>query len=480
MSILQAISDPSLFGSFFQDRASWASWRTFLGALFNLQIEDQELYRQCTGGRSLPTQQAREAYIIVGRRGGKSFICALIGVFLAAFRTYRLSVGERGVVMLLGVDKQQAKILFRYVKAFIEGVDMLRPMVSRETADAIELNNGITLEVHTSSYRSVRGRTLVAGICDEIGFWRSDESSNPDFEVLGALRPSMATIPNSLLLCLSTPYSRRGVLWDAHRRHYGKGGDVLVWQAPTRCMNPLVPQSIIDDAFESDSTAASSEFGAQFRSDLESYINQEVVDAVVVPGRYELPPVAGTRYFGFCDPSGGSGTDAFTLAIGHNERDIAVLDLVRERKPRFSPEAIVAEFSADLKRYSVHTVVGDRFGGDWPGEAFRKHGVAYKISERTKSEIYQSMLPMLNSRRVELLDDKVLRSQLLGLERRTARSGRDSIDHRVGGHDDVINSAAGCLVQCTPFVELRAEHFARGTISFERRSEERTLWNQRS
>jgi hypothetical protein len=146
-------------------------------------------------------------------------------------------------------------------------------------------------------------------------------------------------------------------------------------------MNPLVPQSVIDDALEADLAAATSEYFAEFRSDLESYITQEVVDAVVVPDRYELPPVAGTRYFGFCDPSGGSGTDAFTLAVGHNERDIAVLDLVRECKPRFSPESVVAEFAADLKRYSVHTVVGDRFGGDWPGEAFRKHSINRRAME---------------------------------------------------------------------------------------------------
>jgi hypothetical protein len=37
--------------------------------------------------------------------------------------------------------------------------------------------------------------------------------------------------------------------------------------------------------------------------------------------------------------------------------------------------------------------------------------------------------------------------QLVSLERRTARGGRDSIDHPPGAHDDVANAAAGVLVQ---------------------------------
>ena len=37
-------------------------------------------------------------------------------------------------------------------------------------------------------------------------------------------------------------------------------------------------------------------------------------------------------------------------------------------------------------------------------------------------------------------------SQFLSLERRTARGGRDSIDHPPGGKDDLANAVAGVLV----------------------------------
>lgn len=479
MNILQAIADPNLFAAWFKDHETWAAWRVFLAALFGLRVEDEALYAACTGGRPLPEQQAREACLIVGRRGGKSFVCALIGVYLAAFRVYPLTPGERGIVMLLAADRRQARVLFRYVKAFIEGVAMLRQMVENITADAIELNNQITIEIHTASFRSVRGYTVVAALCDEIAFWRSEDSANPDTEILAALRPAMATIPDALILCFSTPYARRGVLWNAYRQHFGKGGDVLVWQAPTRAMNPTVLQGIIDGAFEEDPIAAAAEYGAEFRSDVESYITQEAVDACIVPGRFELPPVAGTQYIAFADPSGGS-QDSMTLAVGHAESEHAVLDLVRERKPPFSPEAVVKEFAEDLKTYGISEVIGDRYGGEWPRERFLTHGIQYRIADKTKSEIYQAALPMLNSGRVELLDNKTLRTQLVGLERRTARGGKDSIDHRPGGRDDVVNAAAGVLISCAFSVPITPDAFAQGVIKFGRpgNQEHQTLWGQ--
>jgi hypothetical protein len=204
------------------------------------------------------------------------------------------------------------------------------------------------------------------------------------------------------------------------------------------------------------------------RPALEAFVSVEAVEACTVPGRLEMPPVPGTRYIAFTDPAGGSGTDSMTLAIAHAERDTAVLDLVRSRKPPFSPESVIAEFSADVKRYGLHEVHGDKYAGGFPPEQFVKNDIRYRASEKTKSEIYQSMLPKLNSGRVELLDNKVLRTQLIGLERRTARSGKDSIDHPRGGHDDLINAAAGCLVQCTPSAVLGPEGFA---TSGERRPE---------
>jgi hypothetical protein len=132
-----------------------------------------------------------------------------------------------------------------------------------------------------------------------------------------------------------------------------------------------------------------------------------------------------------------------TMAIGHRQDDVVVIDALRERRPPFSPDDVVAEFAALLKSYRVTTVHGDRYAGEWPRERFRERDIGYEPAEKPKSDLYRDLLPTLNARRIDLIEDKRLQAQLVGLERRTARSGKDSIDHGPGGHDDVANAVAG-------------------------------------
>lgn len=449
-TILRAIGDRNLFAPWFRDRATWAAWMTFLAALFALPMTAEQLavYRECTGRQRPPAKAATEAWLVCGRRAGKSFILALIAVFLACFKDYRpyLAPGERAVVLVIASDRRQARVIFRYVRALLTKVPMLKRLIERETAETIDLSKSVSIEVQTASYKSVRGYAVVAALCDEIAFWPTDDAAEPDYEVLRALRPGMATIPGAMLLCASSPYARRGALWDAFRKHYAKEENpVLLWRAATRRMNPTVPQSAIDAAFEADPANAAAEYGAEFRSDVESFVSREVVDAAIVLGRHELPPVAGVTYFGFVDPSGGS-SDSMTLAIAHNEGNRSIVDLIRERKPPFSPDDVVTDFATTLKQYRITTVRGDRYAGEWPRERFRVHGIEYASAHAAKSDLYRELLPLLNSGRVELLDHQRLITQICGLERRTARGGRDSIDHPPGAHDDIANAAAGVIV----------------------------------
>jgi hypothetical protein len=251
------------------------------------------------------------------------------------------------------------------------------------------------------------------------------------------------------LFMVSSPYARRGVLWDAYKRNFGADGDpaILVAQGASRVFNAQLPQALVDREFERDAASAAAEFGAEFRTDVESFVSQEVVEAATVSGRRELPPVSGTRYVAFTDPSGGS-SDSMTISIAHlGDGDRAVVDAVREVRPPFSPDVVVQDFVALLKAYRVHEVVGDRWGGEFVKEQFDKRGVSYRVSEKAKSDIYRELLPLLNSGRVELLDLPRLANQLVGLERRTARGGRDTIDHAPKGQDDVVNAVAGALVE---------------------------------
>jgi hypothetical protein len=449
MTILEAMDDPNLFGQVFK-KGTWTAWRAFLAALFALPMNSEalELYRKHTGRMDPPAEQCGEAYCIGGRRSGKSFLGAFVATVQATFRDYSpyLAPGETGVFMVLAADRKQASVIFRYILGFFDSIALLGRMVESRLKESIVLNNRITIAVHTSNYKSTRGYTVVGCIADELAFWPSDDSASPDSETLNAIRPAMATIPNALLLGLSSPYARRGVLWEAHRDYFGKpGAPVLVWKAATRDMNPGVSRLLIAAAYVKDPASARAEYGAEFRDDTAGFVTEEIVNALIIPGRFELPPVEGVTYSAFCDPSGGQ-SDSMTLAIVHRDKDRAVLDLIREVRAPFSPESVVTEFCGDLKRYQVSVIKGDRYAGEWPAEQFQKRNIVYKPSELSRSELYLELLPALMSGQCELLDNERLRSQLVGLERRTARGGRDSVDHSPGAHDDIANAVAGALV----------------------------------
>lgn len=429
---------------------TWAPWRAFWKAVYGLGMDESELamYRRHTEREEAPSHQLSEAWMPIGRRGGKSRNAAVAALYSAiSFDASALAPGELAIVPVLSPDRKQSRVVMGYLRGLLE-LDEFKPYLHRTLKETVELHTGVNIEIATASFRTIRGYTVPAAILDEVAFWY-DDGANPDSEVLQALRPAMATVPGSLLLGLSSPYACRGELYRAVEDFFGKDDPrVLVWNADTASMNPQVPRHIIERAFQDDPVAASSEYGregrVQFRRDVEAFLDSAAIREVTADGRRELPPMEKTRYVAFVDPSGGS-QDSFTLAIAHAEDDCAVLDAVRERRPPFSPDDVVQEFAALLESYRISEVTGDRYGGEWPRERFREAGIRYTPSERTKSDLYREIVAPVNGGRVILLDLPVLRAQLIGLERRVSRGGRDSIDHRPGGRDDVANAVAGAV-----------------------------------
>jgi hypothetical protein len=319
MNVIQALDDPKVFAPFFRG-PTWNAWRTFLAATFALPMGKEQLtiFHQHTGRQTPPTTPLHEAWLVCGRRSGKSFMLATIAVFLACFKDWRayLGPGEVGTVMVIAADRRQARVIMRYCLGLLKSTPMLAKLIVSQRSETLALRNRVVIEVHTASFKTTRGYSIVAALLDELAFWPTDEtSSEPDYEIINAIRPGMATVPGAMLLCASSPYARKGALWDAHRQHFGKEADpILVWQAPTRAMNATVPQRVIDAAMQEDPTRAQAEYGAVFRSDVEAFVSREIVQACVSNGVYERPPLSGTVYRAFLDFAGGSGSDSMTLA----------------------------------------------------------------------------------------------------------------------------------------------------------------------
>jgi hypothetical protein len=448
-SMRRSLDDPNLLGNCLPG-PSWKPWRTFLIGCMGEPLDDAEraIWKAITGREREPEHRCEEVIGIVGRRGGKSRATATLAGYIAGCCDHPALVpGERGQVMCVAADTEQAGVLLNYIEATFRTSPLLRQLVETRTQRMIKLTNRVDIAVRASDYRRVRGVTLVAGIGDEVAFWpTSADSASPDTEIVGAMRPALATTAGPLIL-ISSPYARRGELWKLHAKHYGPKGDpaIVIAQAPTWTMNPSLPRTVTDRAYQRDPVAAAAEYGAEFRRDIEAFVSLEAVQSCTTVGTRERAPARGIQYHGFVDPSGGS-ADAMTLCIGHadHRKQTLVIDLLRERTPPFSPEAVVEEFAAVLKSYRIVRVKGDRYAGEWPREQFGRFSISYDAAVPNKSQLYTDMLALLNSGRIELLDHPKANAQIVGLERRTSRGGGlDRIDHPPNAHDDLANCIAG-------------------------------------
>lgn len=434
--------------------ASWTAWRAFLAAVFALPMTTDEfaLYRKHTGRTRPPRAPATEAWMIAGRRSRKSAVAALIGVYIAAFRDHSkyLAPGERAMIPVIAQKMEEAQ----QIRAFAYGILTSHPLLSHllekePTGGEITLTTRCNLSIQAASHMAGRSKNVPCFLGDEIAFYPKRESAHPDEEILAAIRGGMALVPNPLIVGLSSPFAKEGVLWDRYRSHFGRDGDdVLVWQADSREMHdsPII-KAWASKFIADDPAKAKAEVQGQFRDDIASLVPEEVVLACVVEGRELLPPRRGTQYVAFVDPSGGQ-ADSFTLAIAHYDLDVrkVVLDLIREWPAPFDFEGVVDEVSGLLVEYKIRRVYGDKYAGSIPSQSFRRREVMYHQADAVRSDLYKAMLPLLNSQTVELLDSKAMVAQFCGLKRRVHIGGREAIDHPTDGHDDVANVVAGVCV----------------------------------
>ena len=362
-TILEALRDPALFGGMGFDKPSWDRWRVFLTALFGLPMapEQLEIFKHHTERSTAPDKPSRYATLIVGRRGGKTRSLALIATYLAACidHSAHLVAGERAVIACIAKDRQQARVLLGYITGFLKENPLFAGLIETEQAESVNLNNSVSIEVHTASIGAPRGRTFLAVLADECAFWVTSEGANPDTEVINAVRPGLSTIPYSILLIASSPYARRGILYSNFAKYYGKDdAPVLVWRGTTPEMNSnLIGDPLIAEMVLEDYERAQAEFFAEFRSDITEFISREAIKSVLAHGVKELPPGGEVVYQAFTDVSGGS-ADSFTMAIGHMEPNgIAVLDVLRITT--IFTNNIIKKYSSLLKSYKINHITNN-------------------------------------------------------------------------------------------------------------------------
>lgn len=456
LSIIDALNSETAFKGFFKDIRTWRAWMTFFRALTGSRVRseaDLRLIRECTGLASPPNKPAKEAFLICGRRSGKSTISALLAVFYAIWGGWEkyLSPGERCKVFVIAVNMDQADVIIGKVKALLDLNSFMRSQVERMLKYSVKLKSGIDIEIKPASWRTVRGFSVGLLIMEELAFFRFEsESVLRDKEIYTAIKPGMTTIKNSLTIGISTPFARQGLLYEKHSQHWGKPGSVLVWQAPTWVMNLTLKEKDIEaEHLEALGPAEyGAEYQAKFREDIESYLPLQIIDRAIVDGRTELPPESKLSYMAFCDPSEGlsKGGDSMTFSVGHVHEKKIIVDLLTEFRPPFDPEVVIKDIARSCKAYGISEITQDRHAIGWISKDLRTHNIDVEVAKNTKSELYGYFSVLMNKNLVEMPDFDRLKKQLIGLQR-TLKGGKSvKIDHYRSGKDDCANAVAGVAV----------------------------------
>jgi hypothetical protein len=466
----EALSDPKILGRALVG-ASWDGWKALLLACAGEVLTDQERehFTRLTGREREPGDGVlSEVFLCIGgRRGGKSRAMATFCTWLSSCVSWEdcLSLGERGRCVIICPSMDQSRLVLDYVKALFHDNQLLSTLIENELQDELHLKRRIIFEVQAASAAHSRGRTAIAVFCDESAFLKSGDAVNSDEDVVTALRPSLLSTGGPLLLT-SSPAGAEGLVYQLFKRHYGPQGDArcIVAKGSTIDLNPVARRSIIDKAYEQDSEAASAEYGGEFRSPQTAFVTRELIEKCIDSGINERPVLPGVQYLAYCDSASGTGRDSFALSIGHRsrdkDRDVVVIDLIREQRPPFNPLTTIEAVCEHLRRFGIREISGDQYGKPHIS-TFARHGITYRIPRDDTSAVYLHSLPSWVSGSVVMLDQNPRAvDQLCSLKRQIGQAGREFVRHpnNAHAHDDLAVVICGVIYLCTPI-----EHQAAGS-----------------
>jgi hypothetical protein len=411
-----------------------------------LDAVEMEICRRATGREPVPCEQ-HELTVIAGRRSGKtSRVAALIALY-EAFRAHGLPRGQHGYVLVIAPYVQQAAIAFKFIKSYIVGSEILRPLVHKYRKTEIELKNGVIIACCPCSYITVRGFSIICAICDEMAFWRHEETAaNPEHEVLDAIRPAMATLSNTKLVKISTPFRKDGIIWREFLQR--RDLDHLVWQLSTEEMNSAVPKDFLDKERRNNEQTFRREYCAEFTDNTLGWIPPEILEPCIQRGRRELPCVSSGTYVAAIDPAFHHDDFAFAVLHRSDEGMMTVAYLARwtgTKKVPLNVQPICELIHEVLERYGINTLFGDQYCFAVIKQQLAKLGILYRefaFGTNTRAKIYGNLRQLMVEEKIAFTDDPELRRQFLRLEEIRRPNGNTDFRPPGSSKDDMAIAVA--------------------------------------
>lgn len=408
---------------------------------------------------------------ILGRRSGKSSqITAFAVLYEILFGGHLADIqaGQDIIVPYIAQDLATAKANMIFISLMAEQVPMLKKQIINASRDKIEFRNGITVLPEPPAIKTGRGFAMPVVIGDEVGFWyKTAEAANPDIEVQRAVRHAQSQFKRAKQFLISTPYTEEGLLWQYHRA--GTAGikapldkkdqyaRALVLQASTAAMeNPRISRKRLNELQMEDPDAFIRESLARFVSSINSYIPAELVHRATKNNGQERTRtqnetgVLVPNYVAAMDPAFRNDDFAFTIFHVDNTGTV-VQDLLRVWSPsqrhgvQLDPTTILAEIGAIVHDWNIGVVYSDQYQLEslqQMAQQFQFSIIGKDFTGASKAKMYGSLLHLLRTDKIKLLDRPEIITQLTLLQKTLSAMNTVRIAAPRGKHDDVATVVA--------------------------------------
>jgi hypothetical protein len=397
-----------------------------------------------------------EFLCIAGRRSGKSTLAAILLSWIAR-RISRdiqfldsVPILPGTTISLLNVASEirQAKIIQRYLAAYLSKLGLIRPEIEPSEKIPINIKSdhfSLLYETLTSSARSARGRTSACICLDEFAHFQKSNGPLADRSMWYALAPSVATFgKKSLKVITTSPNGRSGVVWDLFKMR-GEREGMLTVQLPTWELNPNVPRSQLEAEFERDEHYARQEYGAEFLEPDGQFLRWEDIRECVK----EIKNDKQAQMHIHVDI--GLVHDATAIAMGYllNEKPvICMVEKYRGSHENPLPVGFIENRIIELaNNYDIAEVTFDQFQSSHIIERLNGKGIRasqINISQKTDSEIYGTLRDLIRNHDVILPDNEELIHELSTLTCVPVSYGF-KVEAVYGETDDMADAVACCV-----------------------------------
>lgn len=482
VSLYEFCTDETLF-DFKPKSESWMPWNTIFKVLSGIRLNKAEskFFDRVSGGIEYKRgKMPKNLCAIIGRGGGKSLAVTRIGQY-RGLTFNRQDVQQTPSTLIMSPSWRAGKPTLEYmetlfmkhpeIKQYCELYQGGRVAKKTEQEAEIKLKNRMKIHLMPTTRVSGRGVATWTLIMEECAHFKTDGRFS-DTEIYKSARPSMNRFGMDSMFCLiSSPLHQEGLLWHFYEKYFGVSNDhVLVIQGSSKDFNPTLTDEFIQQELKETNEIVGGdyyqrEYLAQFTEASAAAFPADDVNACIL-SRVPIPYDAQYEYFGLLDPASltkGQNwkfNDEFTVGVAHIQEvdsiQMVVVDCIlafsAEGDSAASPQQAIDQSIQFFKSYNVSELTADLFSAKMVlmQQQFEAAGFSYNICKDktetgsrnvTKWDLYQELVPIINTHRIRFADDGLTSAQGRAMERKK-KGGVDRIDHPENKKDDRFNIVA--------------------------------------